>query len=88
VACDDDDLDMDELSVNDELFRLRRALHEAENDVLTLCLRLYSEDENTFALETREVMNRWKPRVKALMGGEGGADDYILIPIKDLNNDC
>lgn len=76
MACDDDDLDTDELrfddelSLRDELSRLREALAEAEEDVLTLCLRLYSEDENTFALETREVMNRWKPRVEALMMGE------------------
>jgi hypothetical protein len=76
VACDDDDLDMDELrfddetSLRDELSRLREALAEAEEDIITLCLRLYSEDENTFALETRNVMNRWKPRVEALMRGE------------------
>lgn len=34
----------------------------AERDCLTLALRLYAENDNTFAPETREVMSRWRPK--------------------------
>jgi len=40
-----------------------------ESDCLTLALRLCGEDENTFAPETREVMNRWRQRAVDYMNG-------------------
>ena len=47
---------------------------ELKNDILTLVGRLYDEDENTFAPETREVMNKWKPvfKNKYLKNSAGG----------------
>jgi hypothetical protein len=41
---------------------LKRAT-DAEKDCATLALRLCGEDEETFAPETREVMDRWRPKV-------------------------
>ena len=41
-----------------------------ERDCLTLALRLYGENENTFAPNTREVMSRWRPKCQALLSGE------------------
>jgi len=34
-----------------------------QSDIETLVLRLLLEDENTFAPETKEVMDRWKGQV-------------------------
>jgi hypothetical protein len=34
---------------------------QAERDCLTLALRLLGEDPATFAPETAEVMDRWRP---------------------------
>ncbi len=40
---------------------------ELESDCMTLALRLYGEDENTFAPETKRVMDKWRPRCAALL---------------------
>ena len=40
---------------------------ELERDAMHMALWLYSQDPDTFAPELREVMERWKPRVKALL---------------------
>jgi rubrerythrin len=49
------------VKANEQLRQLRK-------DCLTLALRLYGEDDNTFAPETAEVMKRWRPEChKALM---------------------
>ena len=45
----------------------RQTSAQLERDCLTLALRLYGEDWDTFAPETREVMERWRPRVEALL---------------------
>ncbi len=45
-------------------------IEELERDCMTLALRLYGEDDNTFAPETREVMARWRPRAEALLQGK------------------
>ena len=37
---------------------------ELEANILTLVGRLYDEDDNTFAPETRAVMAKWKPVFK------------------------
>lgn len=42
----------------------------AENDAMTMALRLLGEDDNTFAPETYEVMSRWRPKAMALVSGE------------------
>jgi len=36
-----------------------------EKDCITLAMRLYGEDPSTFAPETAEVMDRWRPRCEA-----------------------
>jgi hypothetical protein len=41
---------------------------ELEHDCMTMALRLMGEDPDSFAPETREVMNRWRPKVEALIG--------------------
>ena len=46
-----------------ELCNFSRTL---ERDCLTLALRLYGEDQASFAQETAEVMDRWRPRINAL----------------------
>ncbi len=38
-----------------------------ERDAMTLALRLYGESYETFSPETMEVMDRWRPRCKALL---------------------
>lgn len=38
-----------------------------KQDCLTMALRLYGEDPDTFSPETAEVMDRWRPRVEALL---------------------
>ena len=40
-----------------------------ERDAMTMALRLYGESYDTFSPETMECMDRWKPRVKALLEG-------------------
>jgi len=50
------------------------ALHEAEKqmhertkaDCMALAMRLMDEDEDSLAPETREVMNRWRPKCMAM----------------------
>ena len=48
-----------------EIGRIESAakIRQLESDCLTLALRLYGEDEDSFAPETREVMDRWNSRV-------------------------
>ena len=45
----------------------RRNSEQLERDCMTMALRLYGEDSDTFAPETRECMERWRPRVEALL---------------------
>ena len=45
-------------------------MKQLERDAMTFALLLYSEDPDTFAPETRETMNRWRPRVEALLRDE------------------
>lgn len=53
-----------------EIDRLRAVVSELESDCLTLALRLYGENPNTFAPVTIEVMRRWRPRCAALLMGD------------------
>ena len=46
---------------------LMPAAQQLERDAMHMALWLYSQDPDTFAPELREVMERWKPRVKALL---------------------
>jgi len=51
--------------------RMYRARAEAaEKDALTLALRLYGELDNTFAPETLEVMNRYRPLILQMLNGD------------------
>ena len=45
----------------------RQKVAELERDCMTLALRLYGENPDTFAPETRECMARWRPRIEALL---------------------
>ena len=47
--------------------RLLDAFAALDSDCMTLALRLYGEDDATLAPETMEVMDRWRPRVAALL---------------------
>ncbi len=38
-----------------------------KSDALIMALRLLGEDENSFSPETREVMNRWRPKCLKLI---------------------
>jgi hypothetical protein len=50
---------------------------QAEQDAMTMTMRLMGEDEESFGPECYEVMKRWKPKAlellrdAALKGGEG-----------------
>lgn len=57
----------DEAIANARLMALAPQMYQ---DILTLALRLYSENDDTFAPETREVMNRWRPVIEATLFGE------------------
>jgi hypothetical protein len=46
------------------------AFDQLAQDALTMALRLYGEDEKTFAPETAEVMKRWRPAVEKYLRGE------------------
>ena len=43
---------------------------QLERDAMTLALRLFSEPDDTFALETLEVMRRWRPRCETILKGQ------------------
>ena len=43
---------------------------QLEKDCTTLALRLLGEDPDTFAPETFEVMERWKPKCIELLNGQ------------------
>jgi len=47
--------------------KLKSELSRLESDALTMALRLYGEDDNTFSSETRSVMARWRPRCDAVL---------------------
>jgi hypothetical protein len=40
---------------------------ELERDCMTMALRLYAEPYSTHSPETMECLDRWKPRVEALL---------------------
>lgn len=52
------------------LAKMTAAARELERDCMTLALRLYAERPETFAPETLAVMDKWRPRVEALIRGE------------------
>ena len=49
------------------VFKSSRKERQLEHDVITLALRLYGEDENTFSPEAYDVMKRWKPEVEKML---------------------
>lgn len=48
---------------------------QAEKDCLALALRLLGEDPATFAPETAEVMDRWRPKALALLNAAAQQED-------------
>lgn len=68
-----DDLRQEFLDAWNEFAGLRCAnkildSHEQlERDVMTLALRLYAESDDTFAPETIECIERWRPAVKKML---------------------
>lgn len=51
----------------DESYELRSRINELEEDCMTMALRLLGEDFDTFAPETREVMERWGKKAYELL---------------------
>lgn len=45
-----------------------KAAADRRSDAMTMALRLYGEKVDTFAPETIEVMNRWRPLVEQHLG--------------------
>lgn len=43
----------------DEAYAMQCRINDLEDDCMTMALRLLGEDFDTFAPETREVMERW-----------------------------
>ena len=54
----------------DSAFQVSEIRGRIESDLMTLALRLYGEDPDTFAPETREVMDRMRPKIEAMLRGE------------------
>jgi len=52
------------------LARVTEAARELERDCLMLAVRLYAEPAETCSPETLAVMDKWRPRVEALIRGE------------------
>ncbi len=46
---------------------LGEEIETLKTDALIMALRLLGEDENSFSPETREVMNRWRPKCLKLI---------------------
>ena len=42
-------------------------IRQLQKDAMVMALRLYGESYDTFAPETMEVMDRWRPKVEALL---------------------
>jgi hypothetical protein len=53
----------------DEAYALRTRINELEDDCMKMALRLLGEDFDTFAPETREVMERWGQKAYELLAG-------------------
>ena len=51
--------------------RAQGRIEQLESDCFTLAARLYGEDPLTFAPETIEAMERWRPIVTAKLEGKG-----------------
>jgi hypothetical protein len=49
-------------------------MNQTEKDCLTLALRLLGEDPATFAPETAEVMDRWRPKCIEVLSGRHPQD--------------
>jgi hypothetical protein len=47
-----------------------RITDQSEQDALTMALRLYGEDPETFSPECREVMARWESGILAVLDGK------------------
>ena len=58
--------------LRDVIGSIERAMQKLESDRMTLALRLYGEDPDTFAPETAAVMDRMRPKIEALLR-EGAA---------------
>lgn len=54
----------DKEDVSKALGKVKDHISELETEILILVGRLYNEDENTFAPETRAVMAKWRPIFK------------------------
>ena len=48
--------------LNIRIAGLGEGVETLKEDALIMALRLLGEDENSFSPETREVMNRWRPK--------------------------
>jgi hypothetical protein len=49
------------------------------SDCMTLALRLFGEDPDTFAPETREVMDRWRPKCMKLLSGIPSDEEAMAV---------
>lgn len=54
---------------------------QLQEDCMTLALRLYAEDADTFSPETLEVMNRWRPKCDVLLRG-GSMQDAMTANVE------
>ncbi len=54
---------------SDKIYDLEQQVMQLEEDCMTMALRLLAEDFDTFAPETREVMERWGKKAYELLQG-------------------
>ena len=57
-------------NTRDKYWFAEQQIKKLESDCMTIALRLYGEIPDSFAPETREVMDRWSVKVTALLTGE------------------
>lgn len=67
---------------------MAQKIADLEHDCLCLALRLYAESEDTMAVETIAVMERWRPRCKIELGLAESADPYDYEPTDERMEAC
>ena len=67
---------------------MAQKIADLEHDVLVLALRLYAESEDTMAVETIAVMERWRPRCAIELGLAEPHDPMDFEPSEEAREAC
>jgi len=61
-------------------------VQQLRSDCITMALRLYGEDQNTFSPETATVMDRWRPICRSIFGSSLHEAEAALDMVEETNN--